>query len=120
MNPTLADELRSLEERLLDPEVRRDRTAVASLLAPDFLEFGSSGRTYNRDQILDLLASEPNRPRSVQLTDFAARLLAPHVALVTWRAIRPDGTQSLRSSVWIRREARWQMLFHQGTPIPAE
>lgn len=116
MNPTLSDELRSLEERLLDPEVRRDRTAVASLLATDFLEFGSSGRTFNREQILDVLAAA--EPLHVQLADFAARLLAPHVALVTWRGIGPDGGQSRRSSLWIRREGRWQMLFHQGTPIP--
>ncbi|HEV2279484.1 MAG TPA: nuclear transport factor 2 family protein [Acidobacteriaceae bacterium] len=116
MNPTLADELRLLEERLLDPEVRRDRTAVASLLTPEFLEYGSSGRVFTRDEVLELLACE--EPICIQLSDYVARLLAPHVAIVTWRAIRPDGTQSLRSSLWIRRDGRWQMLFHQGTPVP--
>lgn len=118
MNPTLADELRLLEERLLDPEVRRDRTAVASLLTPEFLEYGSSGRVFTRDEVLELLAGE--EPLCIQLTDYAARLLAPHVALATWRALRADGAQSLRSSLWIRRDGRWQMLFHQGTPVPRQ
>jgi hypothetical protein len=39
----LANHLRSLEESLLDPELRRDRSRVSPLLADDFLEFGSSG-----------------------------------------------------------------------------
>ncbi|HLJ77836.1 MAG TPA: DUF4440 domain-containing protein [Acidobacteriaceae bacterium] len=118
MNPTIVDELRLLEERLLDPEVRRDRAAVASLLASEFVEYGSSGCVFTRDQILELLAAE--EPLQIGMADFAARLLAPHVALATWRASRPDGAQSLRSSVWIRRDGRWQMLFHQGTGIPAQ
>ena len=86
------------------------------MLTPECLEYGSSGRVFTRDEVLELLACE--EPICIQLSDYVARLLAPHVAIVTWRAIRPDGTQSLRSSLWIRRDGRWQMLFHQGTPVP--
>jgi hypothetical protein len=118
----LAGELRTLEERLLDPQFRRDRPAVASLLAPDFVEFGSSGRIYTRDQILDHLEIES--PHRIELTDFAAQVLAPDVILVTWRSIRPDGpphprASALRSSIWTRRDGCWQLVFHQGTCIPA-
>lgn len=114
-------DLRLLEERLLNPVVRRDRSAVASLLAPEFVEFGSSGRVFSRQQILDLLAGE--EPYRIELTDFSARMLAPDLALVTWKSIRPEGppstgAASLRSSIWARREGRWQMVFHQGTRIP--
>ena len=24
----------------------------------------------------------------------------------------------LRSSIWIRRDGRWRLAFHQGTPVP--
>ena len=41
-----ADHLRTLEERLLQPDVRRSAQAVASLLADEFVEFGSSGRVF--------------------------------------------------------------------------
>jgi len=27
---------------------------------------------------------------------------------------------SLRSSLWVRRDNRWQMVFHQGTRLAAE
>ena len=113
----LTEELRSLEERLLDPEIRRDRSAVASLLVPEFVEFGSSGRVFTREHVLGLLENE--EPRRIGLRDFAVALLAPAVALATWRSVRIDGpepgTSFLRSSLWVRRDGRWQMIFHQGT-----
>lgn len=121
----MGEEVRTLEEQLLQPEFRRDRAAVAAVLAEEFVEFGSSGRVYDKQQILDLLQTEA--PVRAVLTDFQARLLTPGTALVTYRAIRPhaspapDGkieirAASLRSSVWVRRDGRWQMIFHQGTP----
>ncbi len=118
----LLDHLRSLEECLLDPVVRANPAAIERLLAPDFVEFGSSGQTYTRDEILSALAAE-TAPSSRTLTHF--RLLASTAdwALVTYRITRSNSTgaveiTSLRSSTWIRREDRWQLLFHQGTPIP--
>jgi ribonuclease HI len=55
----LAELLLSLELQLMDPAFRKDRAAVSSLLAEDFSEFGSSGRVWSREAILDLLESEP-------------------------------------------------------------
>ena len=43
-DPALVETLRSLEEELLRPEVRRSRAALEALLAPDFTEIGASGR----------------------------------------------------------------------------
>ena len=45
----------------------------------------------------------------------AAAELGPDVVLLTYRL---DGVErpSLRSSVWVRAEGRWVLLFHQGTP----
>lgn len=118
-HPSPADELRLLEERLLQPAFRRDRAAVAQLLADEFVEYGSSGRIFTKAQVLDLLAGE--EPRRISLQDFAAQAIGPGVALATYRAIREadsgHGGTSLRSSLWIHREGRWQMIFHQGTPV---
>jgi hypothetical protein len=117
--PDLTADLRLLEEQLLRPAFRNDRAAVAALLADDFVEYGSSGRVFTKEEILDLLAAES--PQHIELADFAARLLAPGVAFVTFRAIRrtdsSDSVASLRSSIWIQRDSRWQLLFHQGTRI---
>jgi hypothetical protein len=40
------EHLRHLEERLLQPEMRKAAEAVAELLAEDFMEFGSSTTTH--------------------------------------------------------------------------
>ncbi len=115
----MPDELQTLllacEQRLLDPSIRRDPTAVGWLLADDFREFGSSGRVFDRTAILDLLASEPPSSQPIAtISDFALTRLGAGAALVTYRAIHP-ARSTLRSSLWVCREGRWQLLFHQGT-----
>ena len=54
---------------------------------------------------------------------FTAAPLSGHVVLVTYRSIaRAPGVparHALRSSVWVRRDGRWLIRFHQGTPAVA-
>lgn len=113
--------LRSNEEALLDPAVRRDRARVAALLAGDFLEVGSSGTVWSREQILELLATEDyHRPT---MKDFKCDWIADGVVLVTYRTVRIDlnsgeGVVTLRSSIWIERSGEWRLRFHQGTRVP--
>ncbi len=132
----LARHIQQLEEQLLTPAVRSNADRLVALLAEDFREFGSSGHTYNRREIIEQLASEAaqNYPGeeisepTLTLTDFELQLLAPDLALATYRSQRRAQTtgetsNSLRSSLWINRttdqnpEGCWQILFHQGTPI---
>ena len=113
---SIEQELRELEETLLHAEVRRTPEVVAPLLAEEFREFGSSGRIHNKAEIVATLQREA--PVELSLSDFAAVPLSPEIVLVTYRATRRNGehiSHSLRSSIWIMRERRWQILFHQGT-----
>jgi hypothetical protein len=118
-NPgAVAAHLRACEETLLDPAVRRDRAQVERLLDHDFMEFGSSGLIWAREQILDLLATEIYTPPSVK--DFKCALLAETIALVTYRAVRTDSISSLESatlcsSIWVSHSGSWWVRFHQGT-----
>jgi hypothetical protein len=112
---SLLAEITTLERRLHDPSVRGDRSAAALLLADQFREFGSSGRSYDKSAILDLMCCEA-APDGLAATGFVATPLGPGAMLLTYSSCRA-GQCALRSSIWIRREARWQMLFHQGTPI---
>jgi hypothetical protein len=112
--------IRSLEERLLQPEVRRSAKEVAALLADNFIEVGSSGRVFNKQQMIEGLQQEPPIQRS--LLEFKVSALAPDVILATYQAVRHSGsneapTYSRRSSIWKWMEGRWQMVFHQGTLI---
>ena len=110
----LTAELRGYEERILDPAVRADPAQVRALLAPEFTEFGASGRVFDRDAILAALAAEGPR-EARQARGFKVRLLAPGAALTTWRVKRDDGIETLRSSAWQQQAGRWLMVFHQGT-----
>ena len=112
----LSTHLLALEEQLLQPSIRSNPAAVASLLADEFREFGSTGRVYTRHEILAALTTEA--PRTITLYDFTCRQLAPEAALLTYRSRSKTG-DALRSSLWIQRGERWQMLFHQGTNVPA-
>jgi len=100
---------------LLDPEVRHSRVAVELLLHAQFKEFGSSGRVYDRDTMIKMM----NRETSGQITirDFETRMLSADVCLVSYRSVG-ESHEARRSSVWVRDEGRWQVIFHQGTKIP--
>ena len=109
--------IRRLEERLLTPAVRAAPEELAGLLADDFLEFGGSGRAFDRQEVI-----APLQPKEqFALTEFQVRLLAPTIALAMYRVVRSGKQQgapqdSLRSSIWRCSAGRWQMVFHQGTP----
>lgn len=114
--------LLELEQQLMNPIFRRNREQVSALLAEDFREFGSSGRVFSRAAILDQLASE-EAYTAPAIEDFAVQRLSPETALVTYRTLRASAVSSLpqvtlRGSLWVLRENRWQVLFHQGTKIP--
>lgn len=112
----MLEELRSLEVELHQD---RSRKRMEALLHPDFMEFGRSGRTYTRDEILNEFATDATLP-VVQSRHFAVTLLAEGVALLTYVSahLNADGTshrETLRSSVWMQTEMGWRMRFHQGT-----
>src|SRR5205809_167515 len=103
----LAAHLCSFERSFLNSAVRRSR-AVSDLLADDFVEFSSSGRTFDKTQTIILL--EQSSPITITASDMRATRLADGVVLITYRA-RHDGqpsTHSLRSSIWQLRGGKWQ------------
>jgi ribonuclease HI len=110
--------LRELEESLWREETRYDRGHMEAVLAPGFVEFGMSGRRYDRDAVLQT-ASGPIGAR-LPLLDFTVVFVRPDVALVTYisqdEAYGPR--RANRMSLWDRASGQWQLLFHQGTATP--
>jgi hypothetical protein len=49
-----SERLRELEESLWQQQYRFDRPHMEATLAPDFFEFGRSGRVYRRDETLNI------------------------------------------------------------------
>jgi tRNA (guanine37-N1)-methyltransferase len=112
--------LRTLEESLWRRETRCDAAYQDAVFAADFTEFGRSGRTYLRAEILmgedhvwDIGAALP-------IAAPFARLLRADTALITYtsRVIRNGISENAnRASIWTRGgKLGWQLRFHQGTP----
>ena len=112
----LLEELTALEQRLHDPAIRRNPAQIACLLADEFREFGKSGRVYDKASLVQTLADERPSPdeERIEAAGFALLPVSADAALLTYRSTCA-GTSALRSSLWIYRDGRWQMLFHQGT-----
>ncbi|MEH2073908.1 MAG: DUF4440 domain-containing protein [Nostoc sp.] len=114
--------LRELEERLLQADVRKSAKDIMDLLADEFIEFGSSGRVFNKQQIIDSLQNEPIEPVTQRsITEFKTLVLATGVVLVTYHIVRylsgEQPVNSLRSSIWKFNNDRWKIIFHQGTLV---
>lgn len=108
--------LAALEHTLWVTETRHDRALMDATFAPDFHEFGRSGRRYTRD---DLLPNGETQAIDATLHTLTVTQVSPTIALVTYRSElrRPSGTEwANRASLWDRTSGRWQLRFHQGTP----
>ena len=114
-DPDIAHVIAS-EQRLLDRAVRSSPDAVRGLLDPEFHEFGASGRVWDLDAIVTMMATDDDYERP-EVDRMRATRLADDVILLTFRSRLPERT-AVRSSLWRRRAGRWRAFFHQGTVQP--
>jgi len=113
--------LLALEQELLSPQARRSREQMDRLLAQEFVEFGSSGRIYDKQSIMHALTQSESM-EDFQIEDFNMVTESDDTALVSYSCIArsADGDVirlSNRSSLWKLIDGRWQMAFHQGTSV---
>jgi hypothetical protein len=111
--------LSALEHTLWRSETRHDRALMDATFAPDFHEFGRSGRRYIR---ADLLPTGETQDIDATLHALTVTALSDTIALVTYisELRRPTGPEwANRSSLWDHATGRWQLRFHQGTPCEA-
>jgi hypothetical protein len=112
--------IRRLEESLWIAQSRFDNALMDKLFARDFFEFGRSGRTYGRGEML--LEASPGQTiaSTIPLPRFHARHLSPDIIQVTYISEVVYGGEierANRSSIWSREGDGWVLRFHQGTPV---
>ena len=116
---TVAHELVDLSRLLVAAVQEHDLARLEALLAREFSLLGAAGEL-DRAGLIDAAAG------SYVIDDFVYEEIDPEVygdtALVLSRyeqTARLDGRDvSARmhvTDVWVRRDGRWQMAFHQGT-----
>ena len=111
-NNHLLESVKRLELSLLDPSVRQSTEQLNELIVDDFVEFGSSGKIWYKQDCLEL---EENY-RKFCVTDFEIKKLSIDVILATYKTTENLIT-TLRSSIWKKYDDRWRICFHQGTKV---
>lgn len=107
----------ALEESMWREQTRFDLEFQERTFGPDFIEFGRSGRTYTRAQIIRYESSAIQA--TLPLQNLKLRLLDVNTVQITYDSeVIYDGSTELahRSSIWSRTPEGWVMRFHQGTP----
>ena len=111
----MKDIFQKLEEDLLYQEIRSSREELDLLLDEDFLEYGSSGKIYTKDIILEKLPD--SKFSLITIQDFSILKISEGFIQTRFKTIEKNRT-SLRSSIWKKYwENDWKMTFHQWTPI---
>jgi hypothetical protein len=108
--------LQSLEQELVDPLTRKNSDRLHELISDDFEEFGSSGRSYRKSEVITLLANEETV--NYKLGNFSFKTLSNDCILVKYKS-QLNNVTALRSSIWIKSKGNWQMLHHQATDVPS-
>lgn len=118
MKSTIASQLIKQEQQLLDRTDSLD--ILVDLIDDEFTEIGSSSTVYDKAEVVRWLTSDD---QSIRIgTAFKVSKLSEDVFLLTYVSSIKDTPGSeikkaMRSSIWRLRNARWRMVFHQGTPL---
>jgi hypothetical protein len=110
---SVADTIRELEEYLLRSDLWNSGPTIDRLLADEFVEFGSSGRVFDKQQIIDAL-QEDGGPCQRSLRDFSARLLAPAHHVLAGAYIR-DG--KYEQALWTLDNADGKKLVPESPAV---
>jgi hypothetical protein len=118
MHNPIIDQIIKKEIQLLD---KTDSLEVlTNLIDDEFIEIGSSASVYDKEAIIQWLASGEQYERIG--TSFKGQQLAKDIILLTYISSIKDTPSSnykkaMRSSIWRLRNDQWRMVFHQGTPV---
>lgn len=109
-----------LEHTLQSIDARSSVEELNNFIADDFLEFGTSGNKYNKQETLSSLPTEQGKYKYV-MSDFSIKQISENIIQATYKTDRTENdtnkVTSLRSSLWRNESGQWKMFFHQGTKV---
>ncbi|TFE00827.1 DUF4440 domain-containing protein [Jeotgalibacillus sp. R-1-5s-1] len=111
------DELKQVilfhEQELLNNEIRTSHEDLDRLIHKDFLEFGKSGGTWRKE---DLMGEEGAGHIDVTIEGFDIRVLTSDTVQAIYQSKNNQTNEKAnRCSIWKKEKDQWQMIFHQGT-----
>ena len=112
------DEVVGLELELLDPGCRSSAARMEALLADDFVEIGTSGRVWCRDDVIAALTTSPAM-EDVTVGPAGGQLVAPGHVVVRYTTHHQGGPGTVHRTGWWRMTPNgWSCWFHQATAVP--
>lgn len=119
------DDIRALLDR--EPifhrrEIVWDAESFDDATAPDFREIGASGRCYERAEVRATVLGRfagthgDSLPNGYEIRDAEVARLTDDVVQVRYTLVDPMRI-TRRSTLYRRRDGRWQAVFHQGTVV---
>jgi hypothetical protein len=107
--------IKDLELELVRPETRKNVNRLDQLICDEFEEFSSSGRVFDKQDILDYL---PKTETPVYyLNAFRFKAIYDGCILVKY-ITQVEGKRAHRSSIWVKVNGYWKILHHQSSVIP--
>jgi uncharacterized protein (TIGR02246 family) len=121
----LQDALLAQERKLIDAVNKKDKAAVADLLADERMSITSRGKQTRAEVIQSL---ENLSFGKHQISEPKTIAVSPDVAILTYKfsgtggatGQAPAASTVYATSVWRQRDGRWRSVFYQETPIAAQ
>ena len=113
-------ELRVLEDTWADAYVTHDASALAPVLADDFVMSRASSEMWSKEDYLEHVRRDTRRHVSITRADERYRVYGD-AAVVTYRPTRltNDTAYTFRSTdTFIRRNGKWQLVARHITEVP--
>jgi hypothetical protein len=95
--------------------VRAEPAALLAILDPEFTEVDSTGRIWDAEGVAEALARSPE-PHDGDMEGERVLRLSDDVQLLTYSS-PSRGAMIRHSSVWVRRDTGWRVVFHQQTRV---
>lgn len=101
----------------------RDAKGIEKYLSEGVLSFNEDGSINTKDMLLNVAADY--QLSDYQLEHFKAIVLDKNTAIVVYKATQVGTYKGVAissaalncSTTWIKRNKRWQIAFHQATPL---
>jgi hypothetical protein len=119
---SILDELKQFEPIFHTRAFGVGRANFERRMREDYWEVGASGRRYSRAFILDWLERMPPvdaEEAGWRCRDWRLLELGPQTFLVTY-TLHQGERVTRRSTVWLKVEGDWKILYHQGTIISVD
>jgi len=117
------DEVRSVQDALIDAYVHRDIDALDRILADEYTFINDDATVVNKRQTLDSFKSGDRQITSYKRQDDSLRVYGD-TAVMTYRYQsketykgRDDSSDDLLTRIFVKRSGRWQMVGGQETRV---